>query len=96
MSDAFVAAMAWLAVLAMAISAVLFGQESRTAPRRPLDARRARRRRFGVAVSISGPIAVVLVSLAVAAMTAAWLIVAVLAFAGVAVVAAAGLATTPH
>jgi len=96
MSATFVTAAAWLAVVAITMSAVLFGQGARVPARRPRDARAARNRRIGAALSISGPIAVVLLGLAVATMTEAWLPVAVIAFAAVGVVSLAGLVLAPH
>ncbi len=85
-----------MAVLAMTISAVLFGQGARVPTRCPRDARAARNRRIGTALSISGPIAVVLLGVAAATMTQQWLLVAVIVFAAVAVVAVAGLILAPH
>ncbi|MGI8625694.1 MAG: hypothetical protein ACR2J5_03845 [Geodermatophilaceae bacterium] len=96
MSDTLVMAAAWLAVLAITVSAVLFGQGARVPGRPPRDARAARNRRLGTAVSISGPIAVVLLALAVGTLTDAWLIMAVIAFAAVGIVALAGLVLAPH
>lgn len=96
MTATLVTATAWLAVLAVAVSAVLFGQGARFPSSRPRNARRARYRRIGTALSITGPITVVLVALAVAALTAAWLVVAVIAFAAVGVVSVAGLVLAPH
>ncbi|MDQ3716276.1 MAG: hypothetical protein M3381_09740 [Actinomycetota bacterium] len=99
MFDTFVTVAAWLAVVAIAVSAVLFGQEARTptrAPRVPSDPRTARNRRIGTALSISGPVAVVLLALAVAITTEAWLIAAAVAFAAVGIVSLAGLALAPH
>lgn len=96
MSDALMTVSAWLAVVAITTSAVLFGQGARMPTRRPRNAGAARKHRIGTAVSISGPIVVVLLAIAVATATAAWLIVAVIAFASVAVVAVAGLVLAPH
>lgn len=96
MSEVFVLGAAWLAVLAVTVTAVLFGQGARVPGRPPRDARAARNRRLGTALSISGPIAVVLLALAAAALTDAWLVVAVVAFAAVVVVSLAGLFLAPH
>jgi len=96
MTATLVTATAWLAVLAVTGSAVLFGQGARFPNRRPRTARRTRNRRIGTALSITGPIAVVLVAVVIAAMTAAWLVVAVIAFAAVGVVSVAGLVLAPH
>ena len=87
---------AWLAVLAITVSAVLFGQGARAPSRPPRDVRAARKRRLGTALSISGPLAVVLLAVGAAALTDAWLVVAVVAFAAVGVVAVAGLILAPH
>ncbi|MDQ3733056.1 MAG: hypothetical protein M3400_03480 [Actinomycetota bacterium] len=96
MSATLVTATAWLAVLAVTVSAVLFGQAARFPNRRPRHTRAARNRRIGTALSISGPIAVLLIAVPVAALTAAWLLVAVIAFAAVGVVSLTGLALAPH
>jgi len=96
MSEPWVMAAAWLAVLAITVSAVLFGQGARMPNRRPRDARAARNRRLGTALSISGPVAVVLLALGAATLTDAWLIVAVVAFAAVGIVAVAGVILAPH
>lgn len=96
MSEMWMIGAAWLAVLAIAVSAVLFGQGARVPSRRPRDLRAARNRRIGTALSISGPIVVIMIALAVATMTDAWLVAAVIAFAAVAVVSVAGLALAPH
>lgn len=96
MSGTFVTGMAWLAVVAIAVTAVLFGQGARVPARRARDPRAARNRRIGTAMSISGPIAVVLLALAVAVMTEAWLTMAVVSFAAVAIVSLVGLVLAPH
>jgi len=96
MSDTFLTSSAWLAVLAIAVSAVLFGLEARQPTRQARDARADRNRRIGAVLSISGPFTVVLLALGIAAMTGAWLTVAVIAFAAVGVVALAGLVLAPH
>ncbi|MDQ4039258.1 MAG: hypothetical protein M3313_13135 [Actinomycetota bacterium] len=96
MTDALVMTAAWLAVLAITVSAVLFGQGARVPGRPPRNGRVARNRRLGTAVSISGPIAVVLVALAVGTLTDAWLVMAVIAFAAVGIVVVAGLVLAPH
>lgn len=96
MSMIFLNGVAWLAVLAITVSAVLFGRGARVPARRPRDARAARNRRIGTALSISGPIAVVLLAVAAATVSQAWLPVAVIAFAAVGVVSLAGLVLAPH
>ena len=96
MSATFVTATAWLAVLAITVSAVLFGQGARFPNRPPKHARAARNRRIGTAMSISGPLAIVLIAVAVAALTGAWLLLAVIAFAAVGVVSLTGLVLAPH
>lgn len=88
--------LAWLAVGAITVSAVLFGQGARTPSRPPGTARTARNRRLGTALSISGPLLVVVLAVAVAALTSQWLVLAVVAFAAVAVVAVVGLVLAPH
>ncbi|MBA3278779.1 MAG: hypothetical protein H0U22_08675 [Geodermatophilaceae bacterium] len=96
MTDTLLTMTSWLAVLAITVSAVLFGQGARAPTRRPSEPGAARARRIGTALSISGPIAVLLLALAVAAMTESWLLVAILAFAAVALVSLAGLVLAPH
>ncbi len=96
MSTTLVTIAAWLAVVAFTVSAVLFGQGARMPSRPPRHARAARNRRVGTALSISGPITVVLLSLGAAALTREWLLVAVVAFALVGAVALAGLVLAPR
>ncbi|MBA3340026.1 MAG: hypothetical protein H0T54_09855 [Geodermatophilaceae bacterium] len=96
MSATLVNAAAWSAVLAMTVSAILFGQGARVPARPARDARVAHNPRIGTALSISGPIAVVLLAVAAATMTQEWLLVAVIAFAAVGVVAVVGLLLAPH
>lgn len=96
MPETLVTLLAWLAVAAIAVSAVMLGQQGRVPVRRSIDESTMRRRRLGLAVSISGPIAVVGLSMTIAVLTAAWLTLAVVAFAGVAVVAVVGLVLAPN
>ncbi|MDQ3504949.1 MAG: hypothetical protein M3446_04495 [Actinomycetota bacterium] len=96
MSALSVTAVAWLAVLAITASAVLFGQGAR-APSHPARGVQAgRRHRIGTALSISGPIGVLLIAVAAGAMAGSWLTLAVIAFAAVGFVAVAGLVLAPH
>jgi hypothetical protein len=85
--------LAWLAVLAVLVGAVLFGQTARTAPRRR---RRSRRRRIGMFVSLSGPWLAVLAGVAVGALNGAWLAAAAAAGTGVVLTAVAGFLLAPH
>jgi hypothetical protein len=85
--------LAWLAVLAVLVGAVLFGQTARTAPRRR---RRSRRRRIGMFVSLSGPWLAVLAAVAVGALSGAWLAAAAAAGTGVVLTAVAGFLLAPH
>lgn len=84
---------AWLAVLAVCLAAVLFGQTARTGPRRR---RRSRRRRIGLFVSLSGPWLAVVAGVAGGALTGAWLAAAAGAGAGVVLTALAGFLLSPH
>ena len=85
--------LAWLAVLAVCVAAVLFGQTARTAPRRR---RRSRRRRAGLFVSLSGPWLALLAGAGGGVFTGAWLVAAAGAGAGVVVTAVAGFLLAPH
>jgi hypothetical protein len=85
--------LAWLAVLAVCVAAVLFGQTARLGPRRW---RRSRRRRVGLFVSLSGPWLAVLGGAAAGAVTGAWLAAAAWAGAGVVLTALAGFLLSPH
>ncbi len=96
MSALSVTAVAWLAVLAITASSVLFGQGARMPARQAMDAPAARRHRVGIALSISGPIAVLLLAVAVGAVTGSWLTLAPIAFAAVGAVSVAGLVLAPH
>ncbi|HEV7187494.1 MAG TPA: hypothetical protein VGN28_06320 [Blastococcus sp.] len=87
------AVLAWLAVLALCVAAVLFGQTARLAPRRR---RRSRRRRVGLFVSLSGPWLAVLGGAAAGALTGAWLAAAAAAGAGVVLTALIGFLLSPH
>ena len=84
--------LAWAAVLAACTTAVLFGRAARTGPRR---ARVRARARVGVFISRSGPLFAVLGALAYGHATGDWMQGAVVAFAGVVVVAIAGLVLAP-
>jgi NhaP-type Na+/H+ or K+/H+ antiporter len=84
--------LAWLAVLAVCVGAVLFGQTVRTARRR--NRRRSRGARVGLFLSLSGPWLAVLGAAAAGAVTGAWLTAAAAGACGVVVTAVPGLA--PH
>ncbi len=83
--------LAWLAVLAVCVAAVLFGQSTRTAPRR-----RSRVGRIGLFLSLSGPWLSVLGAAAAAAVTGAWLAAAAAGACGVVLTAALGYALSPR
>ncbi len=84
---------AWLAVLAVCVAAVVFGQSTRTAPRRR---RRSRAGRIGLFLSLSGPWLSVLVAAAVGAATGAWLAAAAAAACGIVVTAVVGYVLSPR
>jgi hypothetical protein len=85
--------LAWLAVLAVCVAAVLFG---RTASRRGARRRRrSRSARLGLFVSLSGPWLVVLVAAGAGFLTGSWLPAAALGAAGVVLAALVGLALDP-
>ena len=87
-------ALAWLAVLALLVGAVLFGQTARTAPqpRRP----RPRSARIGLFVSLSGPWLAVVAAAGAGALTGRWLAAAAVGACGVALVAIVGVTLHPH
>jgi hypothetical protein len=88
----FTVVVAWLAVLAVTVAAVLFGQTARSARRR----RRSGAARLGLFLSLSGPWLVVIAAVAGGALTGRWLAAAALGAGGVAVVALAGLVLRPR
>jgi hypothetical protein len=86
--------LAWLAVLAVCVAAVLFGQ---TARRRGSHARpRSRRARVGLFLSLSGPWLALVAAGTAGAVTGAWLPAAALGAAGVVLVALVGLSLDPR
>jgi hypothetical protein len=91
----FTVVVAWLAVLAVCVAAVLLGQTARTAPR---GRRRGRSRaaRIGLFVSLSGPWLVVLAGAAVGLVTGAWLAAAAGTACGIVLVALVGLVLRPR
>jgi hypothetical protein len=86
-------ALAWLAALAVCVAAVLFGQTTRTAPRRR---RRSRAGRLGLFLSLSGPWLSLLVAAAVGATTGAWLVAAAAGACGVVLTAVVGFLLSPR
>jgi hypothetical protein len=86
--------LAWLGLLAVLAGAVLFGQTARSAPRprRP----RTRGGRIGLAISLSGPWAVALLAVVLAALTGEWLTIAAFGACGVALVAVVGVTLHPY
>ena len=86
---------AWLAVLAVCLAAVLFGQTARRRPRRRRR-RRSRAARIGLFLSLSGPWLALLAGAGVGAVTGAWLVVAAATACGIAATALAGLTLRPH
>ena len=86
--------LAWTAVLALCVAAILFGQTARTARRH--SRRRSRAGRIGLFLSLSGPWLVVLAAAAVGATTGAWLVAAAGAAGGIVVTAVIGLVLAPR
>ncbi|MCW2635471.1 MAG: rane protein of unknown function [Blastococcus sp.] len=84
---------AWLAVLAVCVAAVLFGQTARTRAGRR---RRSRRARVGLFLSLSGPWLAFLAGAAVGFVTGAWLTAAAVGAGGVVLVALMGLTLDPR
>jgi hypothetical protein len=93
-ADVVTVVVAWLAVLAVFVAAVLFGQTARTGPRR--RRRRSRRRRIGLFVSLSGPWLALLGGVGAGALSGAWLVAAAGTGAGVVLTAVAGFLLAPH
>ena len=79
--------LAWLATLAVCVAAVVFGQSTRTAPRRR---RRSRAGRIGLFLSLSGPWLSVLAAAFVGWITGAWLAAAAAGACAVVLTAGAG------
>jgi len=86
--------LAWTAVLALCVAALLFGQTARTSRRR--SRRRSRAGRIGLFLSLSGPWLVVLVAAGIGAVTGAWLAAAAGAAGGIVVTAVVGLVLAPR
>jgi hypothetical protein len=87
------AVLAWLATLAVCVAAVLFGQSTRTRPRRR---RRSGTDRLGLFLSLSGPWLSVLAAGAAAAATGAWLLFAAAGACGVVLTAVVGFVLSPR
>ncbi|HET6393607.1 MAG TPA: hypothetical protein VFG13_12365 [Blastococcus sp.] len=87
------AVLAWLATLAVCVAAVLFGQSTRTGPRRR---RRSGTGRVGLFLSLSGPWLALLAAAATAAVTDAWLVAAAAGACGVVLTAVAGFVLSPR
>ncbi|TFV90547.1 hypothetical protein [Blastococcus sp. CT_GayMR16] len=83
--------LAWLAVLAVCVAAVLFGQTARSAPRR-----RSATGRIGLFLSLSGPWLAVVGGVVAGALSGAWLLAAAGAAAGVVLTSVVGLSLAPH
>jgi hypothetical protein len=93
-ADVVTIVLAWSAVLALLVAAVLFGQTARTAPRR--RGPRSRARRIGLFLSLSGPWLGVLAGVGAGALTGQWFLAAAVAAAGVVLTAVVGFALAPH
>ncbi len=85
--------LAWLATVAVCVAAVLFGQSTRTAPRRR---RRSGTGRIGLFLSLSGPWLAVLVAAGAGAATGAWLVAAAGGACGVVLTAVLGFVLSPR
>jgi hypothetical protein len=92
-ADVVTVLLAWLAVLALCVAAVLFGQATRAAPRRR---RRSRAGRIGLFLSLSGPWLSVLGAAAAGALTGAWLLAAAAGACGVVVTGLVGFMLSPR
>jgi hypothetical protein len=91
----FTVVAAWLAVLAVCLAAVLFGQTARTASRRRRR-RHSRTARIGLFLSLSGPWLALFAGVAAGALTGAWLPAAAAAASGIVLTALAGLLLRPR
>ena len=89
-------AVAWLAVLAVCLAAVLFGQTARTAPTRRRRRRRSRAARIGLFLSLSGPWLALLAGAGAGAVTGAWIPAAAATACGIVATALAGLTLRPR
>jgi hypothetical protein len=87
----FTVVVAWLAVVAVTVAAVLFGQTARRHRARP-----SRPARLGLFLSLSGPWLVLLGAAGTGALTGRWLVAAAWGATGVAAVALAGLLLRPR
>jgi hypothetical protein len=92
-ADVLTVVLAWVATLAVCVAAVLFGQSTRTAPRRR---RRSRTGRIGLFLSLSGPWLSVLAAAGAGAATGAWLLAAAAGACGVVLTAVVGFALSPR
>lgn len=89
--------LAWLAVLAVCVAAVLFGQSTRTSTRTaPRRRPRSRAGRVGLFLSLSGPWLSVVLAAAAGAFTGAWLVAAAGGACGVVLTALAGFLLSPR
>ena len=89
----FTVVVAWLAVLAVCVGAVLFGSTARRRGAR--RRRRSRGARVGLFVSLSGPWLTVVGAATAGAITGAWISAAAAGAAGVVLVALVGLTLDP-
>jgi hypothetical protein len=90
----FPVVVAWLAVVAVTVAAVLFGQTTRTGRRR--RGRRSAPQRVGLFLSLSGPWLALLLAVAAGALTGRWLAAAAGGAIAVVVVALVGLVLSPR
>jgi hypothetical protein len=94
-ADVYTVVVAWLAVAAVCIAAVMFGQTARTAPRRRRR-RRSRAARLGLFLSLSGPWLALLAGVAAGAVTGAWLQAAAAAACGIVATTLTGFTLRPR
>ena len=92
-ADVFTVVVAWLAVLAVCVAAVLFGQTARTDRRRRPRSAAAR---VGLFVSLSGPWLALLGAAGAGAVTGAWLMAAAAGACGVVVATLVGVVLLPR
>ena len=88
----FTVVVAWLALVAVTVAAVLFGQTAGAGRR----AHRSGRRRLGLVLSRSGPWLALLAAVGAGALTGRWLAAAAGGVVAVVAVALLGLVLAPH
>lgn len=95
-SQAWYAVFAWLLAAACGYAAFIFGRFARTSFDRYPSGHVPTRTRIGVAISVNGPLACLVLGLIAAAVTRGWLDAALGTFLGIVVIAGVGLYLAPR